>query len=78
MHRISLRFTRPRVVSLCALVFFAVCVDATALQEPLVLQQGFVLALMLCVFGVLLFAFARFATALMVGGALFAALKKSR
>jgi phosphoglycerol transferase MdoB-like AlkP superfamily enzyme len=75
MHRISLRFTRPRVVSLCALVFFAVCVDATALQEPLVLQQGFVLALMLCVFGVLLFAFARFATALMVGGALFAALK---
>ena len=75
MHRISLRFTRPRVVSLCALVFFAICVDATALQEPKVLQQGFILALMLCVFGVWLFAFARFATALVVGGALFAALK---
>jgi len=75
MPRISLRFTRIRAVTLCALVFFAVCVDASALQEPLALQRGFILALMLCTFGVLLFAFARFATALVVAGALFAALK---
>jgi phosphoglycerol transferase MdoB-like AlkP superfamily enzyme len=75
MHRISLRLTRIRVISLCALVFFAVCVGATALQEPKALQQGFILALMLCTFGSLLFAFARFATALVVSGALFAALK---
>jgi phosphoglycerol transferase MdoB-like AlkP superfamily enzyme len=75
MHRISLRLTRARVVSLCALVFFAVCVGATALQEPKALQQGFILALMLCTFGALLFAFARFATALVVSGALFVALK---
>ena len=75
MLRILSRLTRTRVVSLSALVFFAVCVGETALQEPKALQQGFILALMLCTFGALLFAFARFATALVVSGALFVALK---
>ena len=80
MRRVSLRrflplLTRARVVSLCALVFFAGCVAATALQEPLPLQQGFILGLMLCSFGVLLFAFARFASALVVSGGLFLGLK---
>jgi len=63
------------MVVAAALVLFAVCIYATALQEPKPLQQGFVVALMLCAFGALLFAFARFATALVVAGALFAAIK---
>jgi phosphoglycerol transferase MdoB-like AlkP superfamily enzyme len=75
MPRILLRLTRARVVSLCALLFFAGCVAATALCEPQPLQQGFILALMLCTLGVLVFAFARVATALVVGGGLFLALK---
>ena len=75
MPRILSRLTRTRVVSLCALVFFAICVGETALQEPKALQQGFILALMLCTFGALMFVFARFATALVVSGGLFVALK---
>jgi phosphoglycerol transferase MdoB-like AlkP superfamily enzyme len=75
MRRISLRFTWPRVVSLCALVFFIGCVGVVALHEPKRLQQVFVLVLMLCTFGALLFALARFATALVVSGALFLTLK---
>jgi phosphoglycerol transferase MdoB-like AlkP superfamily enzyme len=75
MRRLSLRFTRTRAVSLCALLLFAGCIGATAMQEPLLPQQAFILALMLCTFGVLLFAFARFATALVVSGGLFVALK---
>ena len=39
------------------------------------MQQGFIAALMLCTFAVLLFAFARVATALLVSGGLFAGLK---
>ena len=45
------------------------------MQEPKVLQQVFVLALMLCTFGALLFVTARFATALVVCSALFAVIK---
>lgn len=71
MQRLSLRFTRNSVAWLCATLFFAGCVRATAGQEPVLQQQGFVFALMLCTFGVLLFAFARVATALVVSGALF-------
>ena len=43
----------------------------TALREPALLQQAFVIALMVCAFGVLLSAFARPATALVVSGGLF-------
>ena len=43
----------------------------TALREPDLLQQAFVIALMVCAFGMLLFAFARPATALVVSGGLF-------
>ena len=75
MRRLSLRFTRVGVVSFGALLLFAACVFATALQEPKALQQIFIVALMLCTFGALLFAFARFATALVVCSALFAAIK---
>ena len=62
-------------MSFGALLLFAACVFATALQEPKALQQIFIVALMLCTFGALLFAFARFATALVVCSALFAAIK---
>ncbi|WP_343214312.1 sulfatase-like hydrolase/transferase [Dyella sp. ASV21] len=51
--------------------FFLFCVSMTALREPELLQQAFVIALMVCAFGVLLFAFARPATALVVTGGLF-------
>jgi len=75
MRRLPLHFTRTGAVSLGALLLFAGCVFATAMQEPKVLQQVFVLALMLCTFGALLFVTARFATALVVCSALFAAIK---
>ncbi|MBB6240977.1 alkaline phosphatase family protein [Rhodanobacter sp. MP1X3] len=75
MRRLPLHFTRTVAVSLGALLLFAGCVFATAMQEPKVLQQVFVLALMLCTFGALLFVTARFATALVVCSALFAAIK---
>ena len=75
MRRLSLHFTRTGAVSLGALLLFAGCVFATAMQEPKVLQQVFVLALMLCTFGALLFVTARFATALVVCSALFAVIK---
>ena len=74
MYRIWL-LARTRVVSLCALAFFAGCVALTALREPLAMQRGFILGLMLCTFVVLLFAFARLATALVVSGGLFVLLK---
>jgi phosphoglycerol transferase MdoB-like AlkP superfamily enzyme len=75
MLRIPLPLVRTCTVVLCALVFFVVCLMLTAWQEPLPLQRGFITALMLCTFGVLLFAFGRFATALLVGGGLFLLLK---
>lgn len=75
MRRILLHFSRARVVSLCALIFFAGCLAAAAWQEPEPLQRGFVAALMLCTVIVLLFVFARFATAVVVGGGLFVALR---
>ena len=75
MRRISLRPTRAGAVVLSALVFFAGCIVLTAWQEPLPLQRGFIAGLMLCTFGALLFAFGRFATALLVGGGLFLLLK---
>ncbi|AGG90694.1 sulfatase-like hydrolase/transferase [Rhodanobacter denitrificans] len=75
MRRMSLRPTRAGTVVLCALAFFAGCVALTAWQEPQPLQRGFIAGLMLCTSGMLLFAFGRFATALLVGGGLFLLLK---
>jgi phosphoglycerol transferase MdoB-like AlkP superfamily enzyme len=75
MRRLFFRITRARAVLLFALLFFAGCVAAVALPEPLPEQKLFVAALMLCTFGALLFAFARTAAALAVAGGLFAALK---
>lgn len=75
MQRIDSGTARRCVAPLCALVFFGICVAATAWQEPEPLQKGFVLALMLCVFGTLLFGLARVATSLVLTGGLFALLK---
>ncbi len=75
MRRLFSSVTRARVVSLCAMIFFAGCIVLTAWQEPVLEQRAFIMGLMLCTFGALLFLFARFATALLVGGALFVALK---
>jgi len=75
MRRISLHFTRGRVVSLCALVFFAGCLALTALREPEPVQQVFVAGLMLSTVIVLLSVFGRFASALVIGGGLFVALR---
>ncbi|WP_243042052.1 LTA synthase family protein [Dyella sedimenti] len=74
MSRSPLRFLRKCGPWLCAAGFFVFCIDMTALREPAMLQQVFVIALMVCAFGMLLFAFARPATALVVSGGLFLAL----
>jgi phosphoglycerol transferase MdoB-like AlkP superfamily enzyme len=65
------RFLRKTGPWLVAAGFFLFCVSMTALREPAVLQQAFVIALMVCAFGVLVSAFARPATALVVSGGLF-------
>ncbi|MGC1547097.1 MAG: LTA synthase family protein [Rhodanobacter sp.] len=75
MQWLSFRTTRNRVTSVCALIFFAVCVWFTAWQEPQLEQRGFVFALMLCLFGIGLFTFARAAVALVVSGGLFVLLR---
>ena len=65
------RFLRKTGPWLVAAAFFVFCISMTALREPALLQQAFVIALMVCAFGVLLSAFARPATALVVSGGLF-------
>jgi phosphoglycerol transferase MdoB-like AlkP superfamily enzyme len=75
MRRIPWRLVRAPAVCTGALLAFIVCVALTAWQEPLPLQRVFIAALMLCTVGALLCLFARFATALLVGGGLFLALK---
>ena len=65
------RFLRKTGPWLVAAVFFLFCISMTALREPALLQQAFVIALMVCAFGVLVSAFARPATALVVSGGLF-------
>ena len=74
MPQSSLRFLRKSGPWLFAACFFVFCISMTALREPALLQQAFVITLMVCAFGVLLFAFARPATALVVSGGLFLAL----
>lgn len=75
MRRIPWRQVRGPAVCAGALVAFVVCAALTAWQEPLPLERAFIAALMLCSVGVLVFALARFATALLVGAGLFLALK---
>ncbi|WP_239309136.1 sulfatase-like hydrolase/transferase [Rhodanobacter sp. FDAARGOS 1247] len=75
MRRLFLRPSRAGVVVLCALAFLGGCIALTAWQEPLPLQRAFIMALMLCSCGVLLLAFGRFASGLVVGGGLFLLLK---
>ncbi|HWU76714.1 MAG TPA: sulfatase-like hydrolase/transferase [Rhodanobacter sp.] len=75
MRRISLRRVRVPLVCACAMAVFVVCLILTAGQEPLPLQQGFIAALMLSATIVLLFVMTRFASALLVSGGLFVALK---
>ena len=75
MRRIPWRLVRVPAVCAAALAVFIACVILTAWQEPLPLQRAFVAALMLCTVAVLMFALARFASALLIGGALFLALK---
>ncbi|WP_426690464.1 sulfatase-like hydrolase/transferase [Rhodanobacter ginsengiterrae] len=75
MRRISLRPSRVGVVVLCALAFFAGCVALTAWQEPMPLQRVFIMVLMLCTCGVLVLAFGRLASGVLVGAGLFLLLK---
>lgn len=75
MLQISWHRARGPALGVAALVAFAGCLGLTAWQEPLPLQRAFIAALMLCTVGVLLCLFARFATALLVGGGVFLALK---
>ncbi len=75
MLRIAFRFPRNRVACLCALVFFAFCIHAAVLGEPALPQKAFILGLMLCTFGVMLFLLGRVAIALVVSGGLFLALR---
>lgn len=75
MRRLSTSRLRASAVSLCAVAYFVGCIALTAWQEPFPVQRAFIAGLMLCTFGALLFVLARFATALLVGGALFVALK---
>jgi hypothetical protein len=69
------RSLRAGAVLVGAGLFFIACVWLTAGAEPAGQQKLFVLSLMLCTLGMLAFALARPATALVVGGGLFLALK---
>lgn len=71
MTQQPLRFLRKSGPWLVATAFFLFCVNMTAMREPALLQQAFVIALMVCAFGVFVSAFARPATALVVSGGLF-------
>jgi phosphoglycerol transferase MdoB-like AlkP superfamily enzyme len=74
----KLRFSRSARRSLlliCALALFIFAVCATAWSEPTLRDRGFVLALMICTCGALLFAMARPAVALLLGSTLFLLLK---
>jgi phosphoglycerol transferase MdoB-like AlkP superfamily enzyme len=69
------RISRDRTPMLCAWAFFAISAWFTAWQEPQLEQRLFVLALMFCVLGVVLFLFARLAFALVVASGLFLLLR---
>ncbi|MBA2080006.1 sulfatase-like hydrolase/transferase [Rhodanobacter sp. PCA2] len=71
----SVRFMRSGVVRAVAVLAFAACAWATVWPEPEPLQKLFVLALMLCVTGVLLCASLRPAFSLLLAGGLFFGLR---
>lgn len=75
MPLIPFRASRNRIAAVCAWGFFAICVWFTAWQEPLLEQRLFVSTLMLCVWGVALFVFARMAFALVFSSGLFLLLR---
>ena len=75
MQHTSFRLVRNHAPWLLATVFFGVSVWLTAGQEPEHGQQIFVFALLLCTFGVFLFAFGRVAFALGLSGGLFLLLR---
>ena len=71
-----LRFHLLRApIALFAVAFFGFCAYNSALLEPEPLQQAYVLTLMLCVLGMLTFAFGRLSLALLVSGGMFFGLK---
>ncbi|WP_049620668.1 sulfatase-like hydrolase/transferase [Frateuria defendens] len=70
------RSVRPRAVVLaCALAVFVLCVAFSAWSEPQPLQRAFVLSLMLCTSGVLLFVTGRPALTLVASGGAFLGLR---
>ena len=71
----AFRSLRAGLVLVGAALFFITCAWLTAGAEPVLQQKAFVLSLMLCTLGALAFAFARLATALVLSGGLFAAVK---
>ena len=73
----SIRWRRIRGPAVCAgaVLLFVLCVAGTAWREPLPLQRVFVTSLMLCSAVVLMAVLARFASALLLAGGLFVALK---
>lgn len=78
MDSMKFRFsatTRSNISLLCGVLVFALAIWAAAWHEPDLRERLFVLALMVGTSGVLLFAFARPATALLVSGGLFLLLK---
>ncbi|HET8764629.1 MAG TPA: LTA synthase family protein [Rhodanobacter sp.] len=75
MRSIPWRRVRGPAVCAGAVLLFVLCVAGTAWREPLPLQRVFVAALMLCGAVVLMAVLARFASALLLAGSLFVALK---
>jgi len=71
----SLRAT-PYIASLlCGAIVFIFAVFESAWREPHLLEKAFVLTLLLCTWGALLFASVRLATSLLISGGLFLLLK---
>ncbi len=75
MRSIPWRRVRGPAVCAGAVLLFVLCVACTAWREPLPLQRVFVTSLMLCSAVVLMAVLARFASALLLAGSLFVALK---
>lgn len=74
MKQLAFLHFRPLLL-VCTIALFAWCVFNTAMAEPTLLQQAYILALMLCMVGVVAFASGRPSFALAVSGGLFFLLK---
>lgn len=75
MRRLTFRSAMGVLVFLCACAFFTFCFMETGWLEPEPQQRLFILVLMVCIVGILLFATGRAAFALIIGGLLFFLLK---